>query len=73
MWHPVKTLHIWVDDTGMAMVSQKMLDRLTSIGMDGFTLVSSTNDPPPLKLGAGIGRPEVDYDNRTQTYLTPIV
>lgn len=75
VWHPVKTLHIWVDDTGKAMISQGVLDllNLATPPMDDFALEGSTTDPPPLKAGAGIGRPEVDYENRAQTYLTEVV
>lgn len=64
--HPVKTLHLYLDDTGSALVSDGVLDLLRSVGMDGFTQVGNTDKPPPLKLGSGQGRTEMDYENRSQ-------
>ena len=69
--HPVKSLHIWLDGDGKAMISKGVLDLLQKRttaegGMDGFTLDGHTTKPPPLKLGRGGNRAEVDNENRKQ-------
>lgn len=69
--HPVKTLHIWVDDTGTAIVSGGVLQLLRRAGMDGYTLEGSTKTPPALKVGQGKTRAEVDYSNRATVVYVP--
>lgn len=64
--HPVKTLHIWVDGGGSALVAGGVLQLLRRAGMDGFVLESSTTKPPTLRVGAGKTREAVDFANRTQ-------
>ena len=70
VWHPVKTLHIYVDDVGKATVSAGVLKLLKKAGMDGFVEQGSTKKPPPLKIGQGATRQKIDYSNRAQVIYT---
>lgn len=69
--HPVKTLHIYVDDVGCATVSGGVLLLLKGVGMDGYTQQGHTDNPPPLKIGQGKTRKQMDYSNRAQVIYSP--
>lgn len=64
VWHPVKVVHLWLDDRGEALVSQGVLDELRLGGMPELTYEGPAYDPPPLTLGPGVDRAKVDQDNR---------
>jgi hypothetical protein len=63
--HPVKTVHLWVDDSGACIVSTGVLDALKSEGMPDLDIVEEVKNPPPLTLGPdGPSREQQDYDAR---------
>lgn len=62
--HPVKCIHLWLDDTGSAIVSAGVLEELKSAGMPELDYVGVVRKPPPLRAGHGISRAEVDQQNR---------
>jgi len=65
--HPVKIIHLWVDDTGGAIVSTGVLTDLKRAGMPDLQVVGTLKKPPTLNLGRGVSRPQVDQANRKQT------
>lgn len=67
--HQYKTVHVNVDDTGAALVSQGVLDLIRSAGETGFSVVGHTPNPPTIRLG--IERIALDFANRTIAPLTP--
>ena len=60
--HPVKTVHLWLDDVGACIVSQGVLADLKSVGMPNLDIVGGVVNPPPLQVG--ITRAKVDNINR---------
>jgi hypothetical protein len=68
--HEYKTVHVHVDDTGQALVSEGVWDMIRSAGETGFSVVGHTPNPPTIRLG--VPRYEVDYDNRAYRPLTPM-
>lgn len=71
--HPFKAIHFWIGPNGEVMVSKGVLELLRLVGksdgmepMDGFTLESSTDAPPPLKVAQrGADRAKIDHENRS--------
>lgn len=68
--HPVKTVHLWLDDAGQCLVSQGVLDDLRLAGMPNLEIMGHTNNPPPLRLGNGATREQLDQANRLITVWT---
>ena len=64
--HPVKCVHLWLDASGVCIVSAGVLEELKSAGLADFHLVyeGPVIKPPPLKAGHGVSRAEVDQENR---------
>jgi hypothetical protein len=64
--HTHKTLHLWVDDRGVVLVSAKVLGMLKEAGLENFDLVHEgyVAKPPPLKMGPGVRRDEIDQAGR---------
>lgn len=65
--HPVKTVHLWLDDAGSALVSEGVLKDLKSAGMPNLTISAEVKSPPTLKIGI-MTRPEIDHKNRRITW-----
>lgn len=68
--HEYKTVHVHVDDTGCALVSEGVWAMIQSAGETGFAIVGHTPSPPTIHLGRP--REQVDYDNRRYRPLTPM-
>jgi hypothetical protein len=49
--HPVKTVHLWLDDTGACIVSQGVLEDLRKAGMPELETFEEVKNPPPLAIG----------------------
>jgi len=49
--HPVKTVHLWLDDAGTCLVSEGVLRDLQSAGMPDLAIVGEVKNPPPLNIG----------------------
>lgn len=64
VWHPVKTIHLWLDNTGRCLVSFAVLEDLKLAGMPELVQEDHVKKPPPLRLGGKATRAAVDYDNR---------
>jgi len=66
--HPVKTVHLWLDDTGSCLVSSGVLEDLKLAGMPNLEIVGASNTAPTIE----INRPRalVDRDNRAIRPLT---
>lgn len=64
--HPVKTVHLWLDDEGTCIVSVGVLADLQTAGMDDFDIVGEVLNPPPLSIG--VPRPAQDQAHRKITY-----
>jgi hypothetical protein len=62
--HPVKTVHLWLDDQGQCVVSTGVLEDLKAAGMPDLQIVETVAKPPPLTVGQK-PRPAVDADNRS--------
>lgn len=62
--HPVKAVHLWLDDNGEALISEGVLGELRQAGLPELTLVGGVTNPPPLKIGQGVDRANIDHDNR---------
>lgn len=67
--HPVKTVHLWLDDTGTVLVSEGVLAELRMAGMPELEVLGQVGKPPPLRLGgpvlpAGGQRFKADFENR---------
>jgi hypothetical protein len=60
--HPVKTVHLWLDDTGACLVSTGVLEDLKSAGMPQLDIVGEVNKPPTLRLG--MSREKQDQEAR---------
>jgi len=51
--HPVKTVHLWLDDTGSCIVSTGVLEDMRR-GWEGspeYDIVGEVQNPPPLFIG----------------------
>ena len=68
--HPVKTVHLWLDDQGTCLVSQGVLDDLRKAGMPNLQVLHEVKKPPPLRLGNGATREQLDQSNRLITVWT---
>lgn len=62
--HPVKSVHLWLDDRGECLVSEGVLAELRLAGMPELVVVGETLNPPPLRVGVGIDRTVIDQSNR---------
>lgn len=60
---PVKTVHLWLDDTGSALVSVGVLEDLKKAGLPNLSIGGHVSNPPGIRLGDN--RSEVDHKNRT--------
>lgn len=65
--HTHKTVHLWLDDVGSAIVSQGVLADLRAAGMPNLDILAEVKAPPPLTIGRN-SRPEVDHKNRKITW-----
>lgn len=69
--HPVKTVHLWLDDAGTVLVSEGVLAELRMAGLPDLTVIGQVKNPPPLRLAARNGdrggdvRARTDQTNRT--------
>lgn len=63
--HPVKTVHLWLDDTGSCTVSTGVFDDMRNgwTGPPEFDVVGEVKDPPPLSLN-GDPRDKQDQASR---------
>lgn len=52
-FHPVKTVHLWLEDDGGVIVSPGVLEELKMAGMPQLEIVNEVKKPPPLQLGVG--------------------
>lgn len=67
--HPVKTVHLWLDDTGTCIVSEGVLEQLREAGMPQLESENEVQEPPSLWIGDGAAaREEQDFHNRTIRY-----
>ncbi len=66
--HPVKTIHLWLDDTGSATVSQGVYDDMATgwTGEPEYDVVSEVEKPPPVSMNGD--RTESDYNGRKIIY-----
>ena len=48
--HIQKTYHLDLDDTGCAIVSPVVLERLKEVGLAGFQILNEVKSPPPITL-----------------------
>ena len=71
--HPCKTVHLYFDARGQAMVSPGVLADLRLAGMPDLTIVGTESAPPPIQMGGLDSRLLVDQRNRAIRPLTPIV
>lgn len=62
--HPVKSVHLWLDDRGECLVSEGVLDELRMAGMPGLSVVGAVEKPPPLRIVQGVTREQIDQENR---------
>lgn len=67
VWHPVKAVHLWLDDQGTCIVSRGVLDELRLAGMPELTIVGHVNNPPTLTIRKGFDRAAADQENRRIT------
>jgi hypothetical protein len=67
--HVVKTYHLWLDDTGAAIVSAKVLEGLKKAGMPELDVVEEVKNPPPVAFGPDLPRDKVDRINRRIPFL----
>lgn len=49
-FHENKTYHLDLDDTGSAIVSTTVLNRLKEVGLAGFVIMNEVKNPPPITL-----------------------
>lgn len=61
--HPVKTVHLWLNDTDECLVSTGVLEDLRKAGMPDLVVTGSVDNPPPLHIGRQ-PRQADDADNR---------
>lgn len=50
-FHPVKTVHLWLEPDGTVIVSPGVLAELKMAKMPELTVVNEVQKPPPLALG----------------------
>ena len=65
--HPVKTVHLWLDDADSCLVSTGVLEDLQKAGLPDLEIIGMVAKPPPIEFGRK-SRAEVDADNR-QIYM----
>lgn len=68
--HPVKTVHLWLDEKGEMMVSAGVLADLKLAGMPDLTITNGCLAPPSISLNKP--RSIVERDNRAIRPLTPM-
>jgi len=61
--HPVKTVHLWLNDQDECLVSTGVLEDLRKAGMPDLLVSGSVDKPPPLHIGRQ-PRQAVDANNR---------
>lgn len=49
--HPVKTVHLWLDDKDECIVSTGVLEDLRKAGLPDLVIAGAVKDPPPLHIG----------------------
>jgi hypothetical protein len=52
-FHPVKTVHLWLEPDGSVIVSPGVLEQLRMAGMPELEVVNMVDNPPPLRIGVG--------------------
>jgi len=65
--HPVKTHHLWLNSNNEVLVSRGVYESILTLGLPTveLELVDGTNSPPPLAIGAGKSRRQMDQENET--------
>ncbi len=61
--HPVKTVHLWLNDRDECLVSTGVLEDLQKAGLPDLLVVGSVEKPPPLHIGRQPRQAE-DANNR---------
>ena len=61
--HPVKTVHLWLNDQDECLVSTGVLEDLRKAGMPDLVITGSVEKPPPLHIGKQIRQAD-DANNR---------
>ena len=69
--HLVKTVHLWLDDTGQCLVSRGVFERLKKAGLPDLQVVGLTKTPPPIEFGRK-PRAQVDAENRKIVVFSPL-
>lgn len=67
-YHPVKTIHLWLDEKGECLVSPGVLADLKEAGMPDLTIVGHDAKPPAIEINKN--RSLVDRNNRAIRPLT---
>jgi hypothetical protein len=69
---PVKTVHLYLDDTGSCLVSRGVFEDLRRAGMPNLDIIADIVNPPPIMLGAN--RFEVDQNNaKIRFWKEPVI
>jgi hypothetical protein len=73
--HFNKTYHLWLDDTGSAIVSTRVLEGLRKAGFPDLDVIETVKNPPAIGFGADSGgrpltRERVDKENRNIRFFT---
>lgn len=74
--HPVKAIHLWLNEDSQCLVSPGVLEDLKLAGLEaeGITVVGQVKNPPPIRMGKGVDRFAIDKANNTITiYRNPII
>lgn len=66
IFHPVKTIHLYLDSDGGCLVSEGVLQDLKLAGMPDIDIVANVANPPPITIGRN--RLEVDQENSKIRY-----
>ena len=71
--HSVKTVHLWIEPNNTCLVSAGVKESIEKDYPGGLTAADlvvdgGTHSPPPLKVGKGKSRREVDQENERITH-----
>ena len=62
--HPVKTVHLWLNDRDECLVSTGVLEDLQKAGMPDLVVIGSVEKPPPLHIGRQPRQVDDHYNRR---------
>jgi hypothetical protein len=69
---PVKTVHLYLDDTGACLVSRGVFEDLKKAGLPNLDVIADIVNPPPITLGTD--RFEVDQNNaKIRFWKEPVI